>query len=190
MRRSRRCKRSAPRSVASHRGELNHLVRFELDRSRLAEAAALADVAWIEPSATYSFNNDKAQWVVQSGVPNSRPVFDRGIRGQGQVVMISDSGLRTNHDMFYDSTQAITSWGDYPTQSQGHRVQAGLQLTAHLVRRRRRLRLPRHAHLRHDRRQSGPLLERAVVGDGEGREAVTSWTSAASAAARCDCPTT
>jgi hypothetical protein len=100
-------------NLTPHFGPLNHLVRFELERTRLADAAALADVAWIEPSAQYSFNNDKAQWVVQSGIQNSRPVTDHGIRGQGQVVMIGDSGLRTNHEMFNDSTQAITSWGDY-----------------------------------------------------------------------------
>jgi hypothetical protein len=102
-------------NLASHRGSLSHLVRFELDRSRLAEAAALADVAWIEPTPVYSFNNDKAQWVLQSGVPNARPVSDHGLRGQGQVVMTSDSGIRTNHEMFNDSTQAINGWGDYPT---------------------------------------------------------------------------
>jgi hypothetical protein len=101
--------------VSSELSQLNHLVRFELDSSRLAEAAALADVAWIEPTPEYSFNNDRAQWVVQSGVQNSRPITDRGIRGQGQVVMITDSGIRTNHEMFNDSTQAINSWGDYPT---------------------------------------------------------------------------
>src|SRR5262249_42330427 len=81
-------------NLASQRGQLNHLVRFELDPSRLADAAALADVAWIEPAARFSFKNDQAQWVVQSGVQSSRPVTDRGIRGQGQIVMISDSGVR------------------------------------------------------------------------------------------------
>ncbi|HET9325182.1 MAG TPA: S8 family serine peptidase, partial [Candidatus Eisenbacteria bacterium] len=101
--------------LAPHKGSLNHLVRFELDPSRLADAAAIADVQWIEPSPVYSFKNDKAQWVVQSGVQNSRPVTDRGIRGQGQVVMVTDSGLRTNHEMFDDSTQAIMTWGDYPS---------------------------------------------------------------------------
>jgi len=101
-------------SIASHRG-MNHLVRFELDRSRLADAASLGDVEWIEPSPVYSFRNDQAQWVVQSGVQNSRPVWAQGIRGQNQVVMTCDSGIRTNHEMFYDSTQAINGWGDYPT---------------------------------------------------------------------------
>src|SRR5262245_28714008 len=99
----------------AHEGPLNRLVRFTLEPSRLPDAAALADVAWIEPTPAYAFKNDKAQWVVQSGVQSSRPVYDRGIRGQGQVVMTSDSGIRTNHEMFYDSTQAINGWGDYPT---------------------------------------------------------------------------
>jgi hypothetical protein len=100
--------------VVAH-GGINQMVRFELDRSKLADAAALADVQWIEPTPVYSFNNDQAQWVVQSGVPNLRPIWDHGIRGQGQVVMTADSGVRTNHEMFYDSTQAINTWGDYPT---------------------------------------------------------------------------
>ena len=63
--------------VTAHRTRLNHLVRFQLDRSRLADAAALADVAWVEPTPVYTFANNQAQWVVQSGVQDSRPVTDR-----------------------------------------------------------------------------------------------------------------
>jgi len=100
--------------VESKRSSRNHLARFTLDRSRLADAAALAGLAWIEPTPVYTGNNDKAQWVVQSGVENSRPVTDHGLRGQGQVLMICDSGLRTNHEMFFDSTVALDTWGDYP----------------------------------------------------------------------------
>src|SRR4029453_11013055 len=102
-------------SLTSHRNQLNHLVRFTLDRSRLPSAAALDDAAGIEATPQYTFENDQAQWVVQSGVQNSRPVYDHGIRGQGQVVMTTDSGIRANHEMFNDSTQAIITWGYYPT---------------------------------------------------------------------------
>lgn len=101
--------------VQLHSGTLNHLVRFELDGQQLAAAAALADVAWIEPSPRDSLHNDLASWVTQSGVPSSRPIWDRGIRGQGQVVMTSDSGIRTNHELFGDSTLSIAGWGDFPT---------------------------------------------------------------------------
>lgn len=98
----------------AHRGPLNHVVRFRLDRTRLADAAALVDVAWMEPTPEFTFQNDQAQWVVQTGVPNSRTVTSHGLRGQDQIVMTCDSGIRTNHEMFNDSTQAITTWGDYP----------------------------------------------------------------------------
>ena len=100
--------------LTSQRGQRNHLARFTLDRSRLADAASLAGVAWIEPTPVYTSNNDRAQWVVQSGVENSRPMTDHGLRGQGQVLMIADSGVRTNHEMFFDSTLSIDTWGDYP----------------------------------------------------------------------------
>jgi hypothetical protein len=101
--------------VRSQRGAHDHLARFTLDRAHLADAAALAGVAWIEPTPVYTTSNDQAQWVVQSGVQGSRPVTDHGLRGQDQVLMIADSGLRTNHEMFFDSTLAIDTWGDYPS---------------------------------------------------------------------------
>src|SRR5262245_6654241 len=100
-------------NLVPHHG-MNQLVRFELDRLRLPEAAALADVQWIEATPVYTIKNDKAQWVVQSGVQNSRPVCDHGMRGQTQVVMTCARGIRTNHEMFWDSTQAINTWGDSP----------------------------------------------------------------------------
>jgi hypothetical protein len=103
------------RKVVTHKGPGSSIARFELDRARLAEAAAIADVEWMEPTPRDTTSNDLAQWVVQSGVENSRPVWDHGLRGQGQVVMVSDSGIRTNHEAFNDSTQALTGWGDYPT---------------------------------------------------------------------------
>jgi hypothetical protein len=101
--------------LESHRSKYNHLVRFELDRARLTEAAALRDIAWLEPTPVYTANNDLAQWVLQTGVQDQRKVYDHGLRGQGQLVMTSDSGIRTNHEMFNDSTLAINDFGDYPT---------------------------------------------------------------------------
>jgi hypothetical protein len=100
--------------IRSERGR-NHLARFALERAQLAGAAALDGVAWIEPTPDFRANNDKAQWVVQSGIENSRPVYGHGLRGQGQILMICDSGLRTSHEMFEDSTRALDTWGDYPS---------------------------------------------------------------------------
>jgi hypothetical protein len=97
------------------RTDQNRIVRFQLPGSRIAEAAALEDVQWIEEAPRDSVFNDQAQWVVQTGIHDSRTVWDHGLRGAGQIVMSSDGGVRTNHEMFADSTQEITAFGNYPT---------------------------------------------------------------------------
>lgn len=100
--------------VSVHRNGVNSLVRFELDRQRITDAAGLTDVTWIEPTPRDSILNDQAQWVVQTNTPDSRRVWDVGLRGQGQVLMTSDSGIRTNHEMFHDPSFDFTDFGDYP----------------------------------------------------------------------------
>jgi subtilisin family serine protease len=64
---------------------------------------------------TPEFSNSSAQWVVQTNATNNRRVWDLGIRGQGQVVMTSDSGINTDHNQFRDPLVPITTFGDYPT---------------------------------------------------------------------------
>lgn len=101
-------------AVVVNANGINQLVRFEIEAGGVAAAAALADVHWIEPTPRHVISNDQAQWVVQTSIPESRRVWDAGLRGQGQVVMISDTGIRTNHEMFFDSTLDITDFGDFP----------------------------------------------------------------------------
>lgn len=93
---------------------VNQIVRFTLPGTALARAAALADVEWIEPVERDSACNDRDQWVLQTNTPDSRRVWDMGIRGQNQVVMDADSGVRPNHEMFADAAGDITDFGDYP----------------------------------------------------------------------------
>ena len=96
---------------------INKLVRFRAPAASLAAIAARPAVAWIEPAPQFHTFNDTAQWVVQTGVSLSRRVWDMGIRGQGQVVMTSDSGILTTHNQFRQDAPplAITDFGDYPT---------------------------------------------------------------------------
>ena len=174
--------------VESHRTPYNNIVRFELDRGRLAEAAALTDVAWIEPTPVYTANNDLAQWVLQTGVQDQRTVYDHGLRGQGQLVMTADSGVRTNHEMFYDSTPGDRHVRRLSDASQDRGVQAGRRAPGHRVRRRGGVRLPRHAH-RRDRGWRPRRRTRAHAGAGSRiRRGSTSWTSAVRPGAVCRCP--
>jgi len=101
--------------AVAHDNGINKLVRFSLPGRQLAGAAGLADILWIEPKPRYTLLNENAQWVVQTDEPRSRRVWDHGLRGQGQVIMSSDSGIRTNHEMFDDPAVILDGFGDYPT---------------------------------------------------------------------------
>ncbi|MGH7723869.1 MAG: S8 family serine peptidase [Candidatus Eiseniibacteriota bacterium] len=94
---------------------VNKLVRFRASEAALVRAAGLGDVAWIEPVVPKTVLNDNAQWVVQTNVPADRKIWNQGLRGQGQVVMTSDSGIDVTHNMFRDPAVAIPGFGDYTT---------------------------------------------------------------------------
>jgi subtilase family protein/flagellar hook capping protein FlgD len=93
---------------------INKLVRFRAAGPALAALAALSEVAWIEPVVPLEVFNDSAQWVVQTNASGNLRVWNMGIRGQGQIVMTSDTGIRTNHDQFRDDAIPIGDFGDYP----------------------------------------------------------------------------
>jgi hypothetical protein len=112
-------------SVADAGGDVSDVtgstVRFRIDVARLPELAALEPVAWIqEHSEAVSYNHD-AQWVMQVGWQPEPPdevtgrrVWQHGIRGQGMVVGLFDSGIATEHDMFVDPNYPITAAGLFP----------------------------------------------------------------------------
>lgn len=94
---------------------INKMIRFRAPGSVVAQVAGLSEVAWVEPVVTPELFNDNAQWVVQTNASANRRVWDLGIRGQGQVVMTSDSGVRTTHVQFLDALVPLNAVGDYPT---------------------------------------------------------------------------
>jgi hypothetical protein len=100
--------------VTVHRNDVNQLVRFSIEASQVAQAAFLDDLAWLEPAPQHAPFNDKAQWVVQTGVAESRRVWDMGLRGQGQLIMVADSGIRPNHESFNDPNVPLNDFGEYP----------------------------------------------------------------------------
>lgn len=106
---------SGGRVMESSDNGINKILRIELAPDRLAEIAAHPDVQWLEPRTRFSTENNNVQWVDMTFVSGNRKVWDQGIDGTGQVVMVGDSGIRTSHDMFVDASVPITTWGDYPT---------------------------------------------------------------------------
>ncbi|MBW2699549.1 MAG: S8 family serine peptidase [Deltaproteobacteria bacterium] len=64
------------------------------------ELAGWDEVAWVAGPRRIVLNNDDSSWVIQSGMPDSRPLFDQGLTGHGQVIGIADSGLDTDACQF------------------------------------------------------------------------------------------
>jgi len=105
------------------------VIRADLDLSRVVELANLPEVMALHSgSGEPQFHNNNDQWVCQQGwratAPADssltfRPIWRRGIRGQGQITSEHDSGINfnvgTGHCAFRDPAVPITVKGDYPT---------------------------------------------------------------------------
>jgi hypothetical protein len=94
---------------------INKILLLELDRGRIEELASHPDVQWVEPRLAFTVENANVQWVDMTNVNGDRKVWDEGITGLGQVVMVGDSGIRTTHDQFRDNPVSIAGFGEYPT---------------------------------------------------------------------------
>jgi subtilisin family serine protease len=73
------------------------------DPAKLAQAAAIDDVIWIEPAPVFTDFNVGAAQTNQSGDPNRGTVWDRHLTGKNQVIGIIDSAfIDMNHGFFAD----------------------------------------------------------------------------------------
>lgn len=99
----------------SSRTSLGGIIRAEANASQIQEIATASGVRWVEPYTQPRTHNDTTRWVIQSGTLNYTPIHDNGIRGEGQVVAIADTGLsvdsynQPDHEMFYDSDDTVGS---------------------------------------------------------------------------------
>lgn len=98
--------------------EFNKMIKAEVPLAVLESVAGMRQVSWIEPWYQDRLQNALCQWVVQSNDSTgggNRSIWNHGLRGEGQVLSSSDSGIRVTHNMFYDPSVPLTTWGDYPT---------------------------------------------------------------------------
>jgi subtilisin-like proprotein convertase family protein len=85
-------------------GRLVILATPEEVRNRVTVLAGRNDVFWIGLRGRRTLANDNAIWVGQSGLNGGQttPVFNHGIRGEGQVAAILDTGLDADMCYFRD----------------------------------------------------------------------------------------
>jgi subtilisin family serine protease len=85
---------------------LQILVPADFDVSRIAHVDG---VRWIEEVPEIIDRNGTTTWVVQSnnapgpGV-DATPLWNNGLRGEGQIIGIIDGGINVEHDFFEDTT--------------------------------------------------------------------------------------
>ncbi|MFO0860519.1 MAG: S8 family serine peptidase [Phycisphaerales bacterium] len=92
---------------------------IRLPLARLDALAQSPAVRFVEelPELT-DRSNANTQWIVQSNVSGSKPLYNAGIHGEGQVVGIIDSGFQPSHCSFVDPLVPITTAntpGTFPT---------------------------------------------------------------------------
>ena len=64
--------------------------------------ARIDEIQWIESAPEITFRNSTTRWIVQSNVNGFNPVYDNGIRGEGQLVAVMDGRVDINHCSFRD----------------------------------------------------------------------------------------
>lgn len=65
--------------------------------------ASIQDVQYIEEAPEITPRNSTNRWIVQSNQTNVTPLYENGLRGEGQIVGILDGRLDQNHCSFSDT---------------------------------------------------------------------------------------
>ncbi|HLF06665.1 MAG TPA: S8 family serine peptidase, partial [Thermoplasmata archaeon] len=85
-----------------YQSEWHTTVSAQVDARIIPLLASLEGVRWIQRWTEPTIANKDGQWVVQSGIQDNRPIWNRSIRGEGQVVAYADTGMDWDHSFFRD----------------------------------------------------------------------------------------
>ena len=78
-------------------------------------ATAVPELCALHPRGAMELKNTAAQWIVQSGDSTGdgkRPFWDAGLKGEGQIVAVTDTGLAEDNCYFRDATGMVTPAND------------------------------------------------------------------------------
>ncbi|MEO0126116.1 MAG: S8 family serine peptidase [candidate division WOR-3 bacterium] len=94
---------------------VSKLIVAEIGANQVETIANIKGVYWIEPRPEIQLHNNNSTRIVQCGSVGDTTIWAKGIKGQGQILGTTDSGITTAHWAFYHSTYPITTWGSYPS---------------------------------------------------------------------------
>ncbi len=114
-------------SWSDHSTGVTPQLGLRVPRDRLAALTAelerTENLVWAEPQAPVRLLNDASVWRCQSGEPGHTPVFGHGLRGEGQVIGIMDTGLDVDDCRFDDPAAGlpVVNQADGTLTDPGHR---------------------------------------------------------------------
>ncbi len=90
---------------------------IEVPENMISEVAKIKDVYLMMQYAKKYPRNDNGRAIIMNGttVVADTVIWNRGVRGAGQIINVSDSGITIGHYQFYDPAVPLTTWGYYPT---------------------------------------------------------------------------
>lgn len=93
-------------------GKFNKKVFVDISLDQLAALANLPGVSWIEPMPEMKIYNANTQVTVQNGVLTAsvRPIWDKGISGEGQIIQNLDTGCAEASEYFRDNANRKSAW--------------------------------------------------------------------------------
>lgn len=74
----------------------------EAEAELLAWVAQQPEALWVEQRERFALRNKWAKGVMQSGRAASTPLWDKGLKGEGQVIGIADTGIQHDLCFFHD----------------------------------------------------------------------------------------
>ncbi|MBI4725928.1 S8 family serine peptidase, partial [candidate division TA06 bacterium] len=102
--------------LKSSESEFNKIARAEVDASKISDIARLPGVCFIEPFVIHKILNNLSIRYMSSGLNTAdTTIYTKGVKGQGEIVNISDTGIRMTHQNFKDPDVSVTADGDYTT---------------------------------------------------------------------------
>ncbi|MCG3124272.1 MAG: hypothetical protein GIKADHBN_02729 [Phycisphaerales bacterium] len=81
---------------------------------QLAALAAVPEVGWIEEKPSFIPRAYASRWILQRNEKDDFPLYDAGLRGEGQILGIIDGWVSVLHCAFSDPNIPITEPGVYP----------------------------------------------------------------------------
>lgn len=96
-----------------------------LPDEHVLKLAGLKEVRWVEPEATVDLDSAAPVertpgGLIQSGTPDHTPIWDKEIRGKGQIIGVTDRAMNIDHCMFSDQVLVGTGHRKVVGRRQGN----------------------------------------------------------------------